>query len=154
MHSQLHAPSLLGLFGALLMLCPEQLLGNTEVLSDLPINAPGVRNVLVFAVEQYNKDKIDDGNYYKLKYVLKIQSPVTNRNKYCLMVHMVKTECEKTSEKSYREIQKCTGLPGLSNNPACFFKIMVGSSPNNMNLAMTACSTTLRQPPHNLFCSG
>ncbi|XP_060538612.1 cystatin-like [Pantherophis guttatus] len=140
--SRLPLPSLLGLFGALLMLSLELLLGMPEDLSNVPVTNPGVRKALAFAVEQYNQDREDSANYFKQLRVLKAQSQVDKRDEYHLKVELMKTECKKNANKTktYKKIQKCKPLQGNQERPTCYFKVIPGSPPNEMNLAISTCT--------------
>ncbi|XP_060538506.1 cystatin-like [Pantherophis guttatus] len=76
--SRLPLQSLLGLFGALLMLSPELLLGIAGSLSDVPVTDPGVQEALAFAVEQYNQERRECVNYFKQLRLLKALSQERN----------------------------------------------------------------------------
>ncbi|XP_070622181.1 cystatin-like [Erythrolamprus reginae] len=120
-HSRLPAASLLGLFAALLMLPPEPLLGNPEGLSDLTITDEGTRTALAFAMESYNKDRTDSGNYFK---VLRLGKKVTGLD-YRFLVELAETRCKKKPGLKiiYGNVQKCNLLPGKPKRPICYMHV-------------------------------
>uniref|UniRef100_A0A2D4LIF6 Cystatin domain-containing protein n=1 Tax=Micrurus spixii TaxID=129469 RepID=A0A2D4LIF6_9SAUR len=138
--SRLPFPSLLGLFGALLMLSPELLMVNTEYLYDAPYDDPGVKEALAFAVEQYNLNREDSANYFKVFRVLKTQWKII-QVEYHFMVDLVKTRCKKKvgKIKKYKKIQQCKQLPGNQERPNCYFAVVPGTVPFEMQFKITAC---------------
>ncbi|KAG8146660.1 hypothetical protein E2320_013780 [Naja naja] len=128
--SRLPLSSFRGLFGALLMLCPQLLLGIPEDFSDLPANDPGVKKALAFVVEQYNQDREDSANYFKVLSVLKAQSQANSRDEYRLTVDFVKTRCEKSRKMKYKRIQKCKVLQENPELSAGCFRLVSFSCPN------------------------
>ncbi|XP_060538618.1 cystatin-like [Pantherophis guttatus] len=120
--SRLPLLSLLGLFGALLML----FLGTPEDLCDLPVTDPGVEKALTFALVQYNRFRRKDANYFKVLRVLKAQSQVETRYEYHLTVELVETTCEKSAccKLSYKDIQMCEQFPGNQEKQTCYLKVI------------------------------
>ncbi|XP_070807604.1 cystatin-1-like [Pituophis catenifer annectens] len=139
--SRLPLPSLLCLFGVLLMLSPELLLGIAGNLSDVPVTDPGVQEALAFAVEQYNQERRECVNYFKQLRLLKALSQVETRDEYHLKVEMVKTRCGKKAccKLSYKRIQMCELVRGNPEKRNCYFIVRPRSPPNEMTLETIAC---------------
>ncbi|XP_032090211.1 cystatin-1-like [Thamnophis elegans] len=135
--SRLPVPSLLGLFSALLMLSPE-LLG---YFSDTPVTDPEVQVFLAVAVEQYNQDRSDSANYYKVLSLMKAQYKVGASMELHLKVDFVKTTCEKRAGRlPYRKIQECEELPGNQEIRTCTFKVKNRPKKNGMFTMDKFCS--------------
>ncbi|XP_032090212.1 cystatin-1-like [Thamnophis elegans] len=108
MSSRLPVPSLLGLFGALLILSPE-----LHGYLDKPFTDIKVQNALEVAVEKYSKDRSDSANYFKVLRFLKAGYQVGGSVEVHLKVLLVKTACEKKAGwLIYRRFQECEELPG------------------------------------------
>ncbi|XP_060538616.1 cystatin-1-like [Pantherophis guttatus] len=121
------------------MLSPELLMGIAGKITDLPANDPGVQEALAFAVEQYNQDRGDSPNYFKVVRVLMAQSQVETWVNYSLLTQLVKTTCKKIAswKPTYQYIQKCKRLREKQEKPNCFFKVRQVLS--KMELAVTSC---------------
>ncbi|XP_070807384.1 cystatin-like [Pituophis catenifer annectens] len=121
------------------MLSPELLMGIAGEIFDPPITDKGVQEALAFAVEQYNQDRRDSPNYFKVVRVMMAQSQVETWVNYSLLTQLVKTTCEKIAswKPTYQYIQKCKRLPGKKEKPNCFFKVRQVLS--KMELTVTSC---------------
>lgn len=75
-HSQLPLLSLLCLLGALLLLPLQLTLGIPERFSQVPPKDEGLQKALAFTLPQYNQNRTENANYFKLQ-------RVTARSKVC-----------------------------------------------------------------------
>ncbi|XP_032090209.1 cystatin-1-like [Thamnophis elegans] len=112
--SGIPVPSLLALFGALLVLFPEMPMGDPEGFYDVPLTDPIVPLAVAFAVAKHNDRRKESTNYFKLLRVVQMQAQVITGVKYYLTVEGVETEYKKESSKTkiYQKIQECEQLPG------------------------------------------
>ncbi|XP_070622386.1 cystatin-1-like [Erythrolamprus reginae] len=112
--------SLLGLFGALLLLPPA-----ATVLSDVRLTDPRVRAAIVYAVEQHNEAKKYGANYFK---GLRLRRPLLSVDaweKHHLLVLMEETACRKERGRilRFQQIQRCEQLPVNPMRMNCYFRI-------------------------------
>ncbi|XP_060538613.1 cystatin-like [Pantherophis guttatus] len=124
--SRLPLLSLLGLFGALLMLSPELLLGIDGCLSDVPVTDPRLQKVLAFSLDLYNRCNHSSMTYFKVLRILGAQWREKTRDEYHVSVELMETTCKKWPHwpYDYEEVQKCEQVPGNQKKLTCYFKVI------------------------------
>ncbi|XP_039222230.1 cystatin-like [Crotalus tigris] len=137
-HSQLPALSLLCLFCALLLLPPELTLGMPQNFTE--VSKKDLKAVLTFAVPQYNQEKKDNANYFKLKGLAALMKVFTG-TEYNIKLVLLKTVCKKTAgkRKTFDEIQECKELPRYPQKLTSCFKVRPSPVPNEMILKTRKC---------------